>query len=78
MTFEALDQLAGAVEGPALDVAPRWAAAGCAVRGLASCEGEQREDKTTHAQQLHKVAPPRSNPKEPGLCHWKEWHNGDR
>jgi signal transduction histidine kinase len=35
-TFEALDQLAGAVEGPALDAVLRWAAAGCAVRSLAS------------------------------------------
>ena len=36
VTFEALDQLAAAVEGPALDAVLRWAAAGCAVRGLAS------------------------------------------
>ena len=36
MTFEALDELAGAVDGPALDAVLRWAAAGCSVRGLAS------------------------------------------
>ena len=36
VTFEALDQLAATVEGPALDAVIRWAAAGCAVRGLAS------------------------------------------
>ena len=34
-TFEALNQLAAAVEGPALDAVLRWAAAGCAVRSLA-------------------------------------------
>ena len=36
VTFEALDQLAATVEGSALDAVIRWAAAGCAVRGLAS------------------------------------------
>ncbi len=36
VTFEALDQLAAAVQGPALDAVLRWAAAGCAVRSLAS------------------------------------------
>ena len=35
VTFEALDQLAAAVQGPALDAVLRWAAAGCAVRNLA-------------------------------------------
>jgi signal transduction histidine kinase len=36
VTTEALDQLAGAVDGPALNAAVRWAAAGCSVRRLAS------------------------------------------
>ena len=36
MTFEALDALAGAVDGPALNAVLRWAASGCSVRGLAS------------------------------------------
>jgi signal transduction histidine kinase len=36
VTFEALQQLAAAVQGPALDAVLRWAAAGCAVRSLAS------------------------------------------
>ncbi len=36
VTVESLDQLAAAVQGPALDVVLRWAAAGCAVRSLAS------------------------------------------
>jgi signal transduction histidine kinase len=36
VTFEALDRVAGAVEGPALDAAVRWAAAGCSVRSLAA------------------------------------------
>ena len=36
VTFEALDLLAGAVDGPALNAVLRWAAAGCSVRGLAS------------------------------------------
>ena len=36
VTFEALDQLAAAVSGPALNAVLRWAAAGCAVRRLAS------------------------------------------
>jgi len=36
VTFEALDQLAATVRGPALDAVLRWAAAGCAVRNLAS------------------------------------------
>jgi signal transduction histidine kinase len=36
VTIKALDQLAVVVQGPALDVVLRWAAAGCAVRSLAS------------------------------------------
>jgi signal transduction histidine kinase len=36
VTFEALDLIAGAVEGPSLNAVLQWAAAGCAVRGLAS------------------------------------------
>ena len=36
VTFEALDQLAATVQGPPLDAVLRWAAAGCAVRNLAS------------------------------------------
>ncbi|MDQ6894647.1 MAG: ATP-binding protein [Acidobacteriota bacterium] len=36
VTVEALEQLAGALDGPALDAALRWAAAGCSLRGLAS------------------------------------------
>jgi signal transduction histidine kinase len=36
VTLEALHQLAAAVEGPALEAVLRWAAAGCAVRSLAS------------------------------------------
>ena len=36
VTFEALDALVAAVERPALDAVVRWAAAGCAVRNLAS------------------------------------------
>jgi len=36
VTFEGLDRLAGAVDGSVLNAALRWAAAGCAVRGLAS------------------------------------------
>ncbi len=36
VTLEALDQLAGAVQGAVLGVVLRWAAAGCAVRSLAS------------------------------------------
>ena len=36
VTIESLDQLASAVQGPALDVVLCWAAAGCAVRSLAS------------------------------------------
>jgi signal transduction histidine kinase len=36
VTFEALDQLAAAVSGPALNAVLRWAGAGCAVRRLAS------------------------------------------
>ncbi len=35
-TFEGLDRLARAVEGPALNAVLRWAAAGCTVRGLAT------------------------------------------
>ena len=36
VTFEALDQLADAVSGPALNAVLRWAAAGCGLRRLAS------------------------------------------
>ena len=36
VTFEALDQLAATVQGPTLDAVLRWAAAGCAVRNLAT------------------------------------------
>jgi signal transduction histidine kinase len=36
VTTEALDRLAGAVEGPVLSAALRWAAAGCSVRRLAA------------------------------------------
>jgi signal transduction histidine kinase len=36
VTFEALDRLAGAIDGPALNVILRWGAAGCLVRSLAS------------------------------------------
>jgi len=36
VTFEALELIAGAVEGPALNAVLRWAAAGCSVRSLAS------------------------------------------
>src|SRR3954451_3063788 len=36
VTFEALDKLAGVVDGPALNVALRWAAAGCLGRSLTS------------------------------------------
>jgi signal transduction histidine kinase len=36
VTFEALDKLANAVEAPAMNAVLRWAAAGCAVRSLAS------------------------------------------
>lgn len=36
VTFEALNLLAGTVQGRALDAVLRWAAAGCAVRSLAS------------------------------------------
>lgn len=36
VTFEALNQLAGVVSGPALNAVLRWAAAGCGVRSLAS------------------------------------------
>jgi signal transduction histidine kinase len=36
VTFDALDQISRAVDGPALDAVLRWAAAGCSVRGLAS------------------------------------------
>ena len=36
VTFEALDQLAETVHGSALDAVLHWAAAGCAVRGLAA------------------------------------------
>ena len=35
VTFEALDLLAGAVDGPALNAVLKWAAAGCLVRSLA-------------------------------------------
>jgi signal transduction histidine kinase len=36
VTSEALDQIAAAVQGPALDAVLHWAAAGCAVRNLAA------------------------------------------
>ncbi len=36
VTFEALDQLAAVVSGPALNAVLRWAAAGCSARRLAS------------------------------------------
>jgi len=36
VTFEALDALAGTVQGPSLEAVLRWAAAGCSVRSLAS------------------------------------------
>jgi len=36
VTFGALEKLVAAVEGPALNAVIRWAAAGCAVRGLTS------------------------------------------
>jgi signal transduction histidine kinase len=36
VTTQALDRLAAAVDGPVLDAALRWAAAGCSVRRLAS------------------------------------------
>jgi len=36
LTFEALDHVAAAVDGPALNAVLQWAAAGCSVRGLAS------------------------------------------
>jgi len=36
VALEALDRLAGAVDGPVLNVVLRWAAAGCVIRGLAS------------------------------------------
>jgi signal transduction histidine kinase len=36
VTIDALDRVAGLVEGPALDAALRWAAAACSVRSLAS------------------------------------------
>ena len=36
VTFDALDSIAAAVKGPALDAVLRWAAAGCSVRELAS------------------------------------------
>jgi len=34
--FEALENIAAAIEGPALETVLRWAAAGCGIRGLAS------------------------------------------
>jgi signal transduction histidine kinase len=36
VTLEALDRIAEAVHGPALDAVLRWTAAGCSVRGIAS------------------------------------------
>jgi signal transduction histidine kinase len=36
VTFEALDRLASAVDGPALNVVLRWGAAGCLIRSIAS------------------------------------------
>src|SRR5438552_3210769 len=43
VTIDALDRLAGAVPGPALNAGLRWAAAGCSVRSLAA---EIRESAT--------------------------------
>src|SRR5439155_5982435 len=43
VTIEALDRVAGAVEGPALNTVLQWAAAGCSVGILAS---EIRESST--------------------------------
>jgi signal transduction histidine kinase len=36
VTLDALDRIAGVVQGPALDAVLRWAAAGCSVRAIAS------------------------------------------
>jgi signal transduction histidine kinase len=36
VTLDALDRIANAVHGPALDAVLRWTAAGCSVRGIAS------------------------------------------
>jgi signal transduction histidine kinase len=36
VTIDALDRIAGAVHGPALDAVLRWAAAGCSVRAIAT------------------------------------------
>jgi CRP-like cAMP-binding protein len=36
VTLDALEQIAKAVDGPALEAVLRWAAAGCSVRGIAS------------------------------------------
>jgi signal transduction histidine kinase len=36
VSFEALDRLAGAVDGPALNIILRWGATGCLVRSIAS------------------------------------------
>jgi signal transduction histidine kinase len=44
VTLDALDRIARAVDGPALDAVLRWVAAGCSVRGLAS----EIQDAATH------------------------------
>ncbi|MDH5590417.1 MAG: ATP-binding protein [Gemmatimonadota bacterium] len=46
VTVEALDELARHLEGPTLDAALDWVAAGCAVRGLAS-ESERAASRIT-------------------------------
>jgi signal transduction histidine kinase len=48
VTFEALESLDAAVERPALNAVLRWAAAGCAVRNLAS----KIQDSATHISNL--------------------------
>ena len=75
VTFEALDRLAGAVDGPALDAVLRWAAPGCSVRGLASeiqdaatrisglvaaIKGFTHMDQATVAEPVDLVAGPRA------------------
>jgi signal transduction histidine kinase len=48
VTFEALDRLAGVVDGPALDTVLRWSAASCSVRRLA----EEIQDAATRISGL--------------------------
>jgi signal transduction histidine kinase len=48
VTFEVLDRLAGAVDGPALDAVIRWSAASCSVRRLA----EEIQDAATRISGL--------------------------